>query len=102
MDLNREVLSSITVYSKYAKFLPDQHRRESWQEIGQRYRDMHVKKFPALQQEIDEAVEYVAQKKILPSMRMAQFSGKPIELNPARGYNCGYMSASDVAFLSLI
>jgi ribonucleoside-diphosphate reductase alpha chain len=49
---------------------------------------MHLKKFPSLKEEIEKAYEYVYEKKVLPSMRALQFSGKPIEINNARLYNC--------------
>ena len=36
-DLGLEALSSITVFSKYAKYLPELQRRETWEEIVMRY-----------------------------------------------------------------
>jgi ribonucleoside-diphosphate reductase alpha chain len=56
---------------------------------------MHVKKFPYLKQEIDDAYELVYDKKILPSMRSLQFGGKPIEISPNRVYNCGFIPVDD-------
>lgn len=95
MDISSEILSSITVYMKYAKFNPLLNRRETWVELCDRNMDMHIKKFPHLKQEIKDAYRLVREKKILPSMRSMQFAGKPIEISPNRIYNCAYAPVDD-------
>jgi ribonucleoside-diphosphate reductase alpha chain len=89
------ILSDITVYNKYAKFNPELQRRETWEEIVTRNKDMHISKFPNLKDQIEKAYELVYAKKILPSMRSLQFAGKPIEINNARIYNCAYLPVDD-------
>ena len=91
MDASQKILSDLTVYMKYAKFLPDVNRRETWEELVTRNMNMHIKKFPQLAGEIVEVYKYVYDKKILPSMRSMQFGGKPIEISPNRIYNCAYL-----------
>jgi ribonucleoside-diphosphate reductase alpha chain len=81
---------------KYAKYRPDLNRRETWHELVDRNKEMHQKKYPALKEEIEDAYKYVYDKKVLPSMRSMQFAGKPIEVNPARIYNCAYLPIDDV------
>jgi len=76
---------------KYAKYLPDSNRRESWEEIVLRNVNMHIKQYPLLKEEITEVYQMVYNKKVLPSMRSMQFGGKPIEIAPNRIYNCAYM-----------
>lgn len=95
MELSSRVLSEVTSYMKYAKYLPEQLRRESWEETVERNRDMHIKKFPALKDEIISTFELVKEKKVMPSMRGLQFAGKPIEINPARIFNCSYAPVDD-------
>ena len=56
---------------------------------------MHIKKYPALWDEIDNAYALVEAKKILPSMRSIQFGGKPIEVAPNRMYNCAFLPVDD-------
>jgi ribonucleoside-diphosphate reductase alpha chain len=86
-----ETLSKITVYSKYAKYDRKKKRRETWEEICYRNRDMHLKKYPQLYAEILNVYEkFVIPKKVLPSMRSMQFAGKPIEVTPSRIFNCAY------------
>lgn len=105
MNLSNKILSDITVYMKYARYLNG--RRESWEEIVDRNKEMHIKKFPQLKEEIEDAYQYVYQKKVLPSMRSMQFAGRPIEISPNRIFNCSYLpiddwrSFSEVMFLLL-
>jgi ribonucleoside-diphosphate reductase alpha chain len=101
-DSTIEILSDITVFSKYARFLKEKMRREVWDEVVTRNMDMHIRKFPDLEEEIREAYQYVFDKKVLPSMRALQFSGKPIEINPARQYNCAFTPIDDIAAFSEI
>lgn len=96
MDLSTEILSDITVHMKYAKYVPELYRRETFKEIVDRNKAMHVKKYPALKEEISAAYEFVYDKKVLPSMRSMQFGGKPIEVAPNRVFNCAYMPIDDV------
>lgn len=91
MDISQRILSDITVYMKYAKFLPEQNRRETWEELVTRNKEMHQKKYPQIKDQIEEVYKMVYDKKILPSMRSLQFGGKPIEISPNRVYNCAYM-----------
>jgi len=95
-DKSIDILSDITVFMKYAKYREELQRRETWEEISDRNRDMHIKKYPALKEEIKAVyAEYVKTKKVLPSMRSMQFGGKPIEISPNRIFNCAYLPIDD-------
>ena len=91
MDASQKILSDLTVYMKYAKFVPKLNRRETWKELVTRNINMHIKKYPSLENEIREVYKFVYDKKVLPSMRSMQFGGKPIEISPNRIYNCAYL-----------
>ena len=91
MDLPNKILSDIAVHMKYARYLPEKNRRETWDELVTRNKKMHIKKYPQMREEIDEAYKYVYAKKVLPSMRSMQFGGKPIDVAPNRIYNCAYL-----------
>jgi ribonucleoside-diphosphate reductase alpha chain len=95
MDIASKILSDITVHMKYAKYMPTLERRETWSELVDRNKKMHTKKFPMLKDEIDEAYQFVYDRKILPSMRSMQFAGKSIEISPNRVYNCAYAPIDD-------
>jgi ribonucleoside-diphosphate reductase alpha chain len=95
MDVTQSILSEITTYMKYAKFRPELNRRETWEELVTRNKEMHQAKFPNLKDEIEETYKLVYAKKVLPSMRSLQFAGKPIELNNARIFNCSFLPLDD-------
>ena len=94
-DISTQILSDITVYMKYARYLPEQKRRETWDELVTRNMEMHLKKFPELKKEIKANYKFVYDKKVLPSMRSMQFAGKPIEISPNRIFNCAYAPVDD-------
>jgi ribonucleoside-triphosphate reductase (thioredoxin) len=97
-----QILSEITTHLKYAKFVPEKNRRETWGELVTRNKEMHLKKFPHLAEEIEAAYTFVYDKKVLPSMRSMQFAGKPIEINNARIFNCSYLPIDDYRAFSEI
>ena len=95
MEISNRILSDITVYMKYAKYIPELKRRETWQELVTRNMEMHIKHYPQLEKEIRENYMYVFKKQVLPSMRSMQFAGKPIEISPNRIYNCAFAPIDD-------
>ena len=107
MDLGLEALSDLTIFSKYAKFKPELKRRETWNEIVDRYQEMMIKKYPKLEESIVKSTIFIREKKVLPSMRALQFAGPAAEVNNARIYNCCFLpidslhSFSETMFLLL-
>ena len=107
MEVSSRILSDITIYMKYARFLEKENRRETWKELITRNKNMHQKRYSELKGEIEDAYKLVYDRKILPSMRSLQFGGKSIEISPNRVYNCAYLpiddwrSFSEVMFLLL-
>ena len=96
MDVGLDTLSKLTVFSKYAKYVPELKRRETWEEIVGRYEQMMVKKYPKLEDMIKQATGYIRDKKVLPSMRALQFAGPAAEVNNARIYNCCYLPIDSI------
>jgi ribonucleoside-diphosphate reductase alpha chain len=95
LNKDQNLLSEITIFNKYSKFLKSENRRESWTEIVTRYLTMMENKYPKLKNQIWENGKHILDKKILPSMRALQFAGPAIDRNPARIYNCAYMPIDD-------
>lgn len=96
MDIYNKILSDITVYGKYARYVKDKGRRETWEEVVERNKHMHMRKYPIIADQIEQLYERsVITKKVLPSMRSLQFAGVPIERNPSRIYNCAYLPIED-------
>lgn len=104
----KDLLSDVIVFSKYAKYVRGLKRRETWEELVFRNCDMHVHKYKDLVLEDGSPftdIIYstyggsVLNRKVLPSMRSLQFSGRAIELNNSRIFNCAALSVdSTTAF----
>lgn len=92
LEIDKEILSNITVYNKYARYDKTLQRRETFEEIVDRNMQMHIKKYPQLKDSIEAIYKnFVLTKKVLPSMRSLQFGGAAIIANNSRIYNCAYM-----------
>jgi len=102
MNIEQDILSELTVYMKYSKYVPNLKRRETWTELVNRNKEMHQEKFPQLKDEIENAYKLVYDKKVLPSMRSLQFAGRPIELNNSRIFNCSFLPIDDMRAFSEI
>ena len=83
-------LQNYTFVSKYARWLEDKNRRETWKEAVDRVRNMMHTKYAELgiSEEIDWAYDMMYKKKILGSQRALQFGGDPILKRHAKIYNC--------------
>jgi len=95
--MSLKALSSYTIYSRYAHYLPDKKRRETWDEITDRVFGMHERRYAKqlaaseeLRADFVFAKEMVRQKRVLGSQRALQFGGKWIEAHSAKIFNCSY------------
>lgn len=80
--------------SRYARFIPEKKRRETWEETVGRYCNYFSEKygdtFPA--QEIYSAIYNL---EVMPSMRALMTAGKALDRDHAAGYNCAYVAIDD-------
>lgn len=83
-------LQNYTFVSKYARWIEDKNRRETWKEAVDRVRDMMHTKYADknIGPDIDWAYDMMYKKKILGSQRALQFGGEPILKRNAKIYNC--------------
>jgi hypothetical protein len=95
--MSLKALSDYTVYSRYAHYLPEKKRRETWEEITERVFAMHARKYAKPLQESEEfkadfefAKDMVKKKRVLGSQRALQFGGEWIEKANAKLYNCSF------------
>ncbi len=81
--------------SRYARWLDDEGRRETWGETVSRYVDyMHDKvKFSEKdKQEIEQAILGL---EVMPSMRALMTAGLALDRDNTAGYNCSYLPVDD-------
>jgi ribonucleoside-triphosphate reductase (thioredoxin) len=87
-------LMNYTFVSKYARWIPEKKRRETWQEAVDRVKKIMLDvyatddKSQEVVSVIDQAYEDMKKKKILGSQRALQFGGQPIIKHNARIFNC--------------
>ena len=84
-------LANYSFVSKYARWIPEKKRRETWNESVERVKTMMLNKYfeiPEIHGDIEWAYEMMRKKRILGSQRALQFGGKPIFKHNARIYNC--------------
>ena len=93
----KKFIQSIVAYTKYAKYLPNEQRRETRDETFERNMQMHITRYPHLEDEIKEAYKSVFSGEVCPSMRSLQYGGDAIFKHETRGYNCVYAPVDDTA-----
>ena len=88
--------------SRYSRWLPEQERRETWDETVGRYFDFfteHLKELhnfklsDKLRKELEEAV---LSQRIMPSMRCLMTAGEALKRENIAGYNCSYVAVDSV------
>ncbi len=88
--------------SRYSRWLPEQERRETWDETVGRYFDFfteHLKELhnfklsDKLRKELEEAV---LSQRIMPSMRCLMTAGEALKRENIAGYNCSYVAVDRV------
>lgn len=79
--------------SRYARWLDDENRRETWDETVDRYINFFKNKYPDAvdYQEIRDAIYNV---EVMPSMRALMTAGPALEKCNVSGYNCSYVTIS--------
>ena len=82
------IMRDYILMNKYASYLPEKKRRETFTEMIDSVKQMHANKFPVINEEVQKAFEKVYSFDVLPSMRSLQFKGGPILRHNERMYNC--------------
>lgn len=86
-----QLYSSFIHKSRYARWLPEEGRRENWNETVQRYIDFFKTKFPQFSSEIQELYEPIYNLEVLPSMRALMTAGPALERCSVCQYNCAFL-----------
>ncbi len=83
-------LQNYTFVSKYARWIPEKNRRETWKEAVERVKNMMHTMYADknISDDINWAYDMMHKKKVLGSQRGLQFGGDPILKRHAKIYNC--------------
>lgn len=77
--------------SRYSRYLPDEQRREKWEETVARYCTYWKDKYPDIFP-FEKVYNAIVNMKVMPSMRAMMTAGKALERDNVAGYNCSYMA----------
>ena len=93
--------STFIAKSRYSRFIPDQNRREHWDESVDRYfafmfdhLDKNYKWSPNNDLRL-ELINAVKNLEVMPSMRAIMTAGKALDRDNTAGYNCSYLPVDD-------
>ena len=85
--------------SRYARWLPDENRRETWEETVKRYFDFfeeHLKGKTGVKSSRKELEQAVLNMEIMPSMRSLMTAGEALIRDNVAGYNCAYLAVNRI------
>jgi len=81
--------------SRYARYIPEKNRRETWEETVDRLVTYLKTKTPTLEKDIEELREAVLKLEVMPSMRLMMTAGEACERDNIAAYNCSYLAVNN-------
>ena len=77
--------------SRYARYLPEEKRRESWEETVLRYLDFWVAQRKLTDKEAKDLFKPIHDMEVMPSMRALMTAGEALSRDNVAGFNCAYL-----------
>ena len=77
--------------SRYARWLDNEGRRETWEETINRYIDFFVEREQLNEQEALELFNAIHNLEVMPSMRCMMTAGEALKRDNVAGFNCSYL-----------
>jgi ribonucleoside-diphosphate reductase alpha chain len=90
-----DIYQSVIASSRYARFIPELKRRETWEETVDRMVNYLKSKNKGLDKEFKEIREAVLNLEIMPSMRLMMSAGEACERDNIAAYNCSYLAINN-------
>lgn len=81
--------------SRYARWIPEYGRRETWEETVGRYTDFFAPKVGISPEDKAELFSAIRNHEVMPSMRAIMTAGEAIERSNVAGYNCSFIAVDD-------
>ena len=89
------VYQDVIALSRYARYLPNENRRETWEETVDRMVNYLQSKNKGLTKEFKEIREAVLNLDIMPSMRLMMSAGEACDRDNIAAYNCSYLAMNN-------
>jgi ribonucleoside-triphosphate reductase len=80
--------------SRYARWLEDKERRETWNETVDRWWNYMTGRFPVLSERPD-VKDAILNLEVVPSMRTIMTAGEALDRNHVAAYNCSFLAVDD-------
>jgi ribonucleoside-diphosphate reductase alpha chain len=77
--------------SRYARWLPEKGRRETWPETVARYLDFFVERGQLKGEDVNRVYQAILNLEVMPSMRCLMTAGPALDRDNVAGYNCSYL-----------
>ena len=77
--------------SRYARYLPEEQRRETWEETVGRYVNFWVNKGHLDESDVSEITKAIYDLDVMPSMRALMTAGEALNRDNVAGFNCSYL-----------
>ena len=77
--------------SRYARWLPEEKRRETWEETVQRYVDFWANRGQLDKKTAKRLYNGIHSLKVMPSMRCMMTAGEALDKDNVAGFNCSYL-----------
>ena len=77
--------------SRYARYLPEEQRRETWEETIDRYLNFWVEKGKLTLEDANGIFADIHDMNVMPSMRALMTAGEALDRDNVAGFNCSYL-----------
>lgn len=78
--------------SRYARYLPEEQRRETWSETVNRYISFFEDRGQITKETGTDLVEAILNLEVMPSMRCLMTAGEALHRDNVAGFNCSYLA----------
>ena len=85
----------VIAMSRYARFLPEKNRRETWYETVNRLIEYLEKKVPESKNDLKSISQAIKNLDVMPSMRLMMTAGEACERDNIAAYNCSYIAMNN-------
>ena len=77
--------------SRYARWIPEDNRRETWSETVNRYVNFFLDREQITEEEGAQIYNAIYNLEVMPSMRCMMTAGEALKRDNVAGFNCSYL-----------
>ena len=89
------VYQDVIAMSRYARYIPEKKRRETWEETVDRLIEYLRSKHPGFEKTYSELRQAILKLEVMPSMRLLMTAGEACDRDNISAYNCSYLAVNN-------